>query len=85
MYHSPGLRDGVSSHGFVCANPQSYNLGAEINRARIILAGNKFDRAQVFSFGVECATLGETSKRQDLFPCQDFLIFTAGNPPEGQQ
>jgi hypothetical protein len=49
MYHSPGLRDGVSSQG-TCVRPCPPELlGAESAIARFSFTGNKFGRSQVIT------------------------------------
>lgn len=51
MYHSPGLRDGVSSQG-TCVRPCPPELlGAESAIARFLVAWNKFGRSQVITVG----------------------------------
>ena len=55
MYHSPGLRDGVSSQG-TCVRPCPPEvLGAESIRTRFTMAGNKFGCPQVRKLGRGCA------------------------------
>jgi hypothetical protein len=65
MYHSPGLRDGVSSQG-TCVRPCPPEvLGAESIRTRFTMAGNKFGRSQVRKFRWGCArTLFERASRK---------------------
>jgi hypothetical protein len=47
MYHSPGLRDGVSSQG-MCVRPCPPDLlGADSAIAHFSFAGNKLGRSQV--------------------------------------
>ena len=54
MYHSPGLRDGVSRQGTRVRpyHPTIFLAGLVI--ARIIPAGNKFGRSQVLRVEGEC-------------------------------
>lgn len=61
--------------GPVCAAPQSHNLGAELNRARIKLLGNKFGRLQVLGVDWNCARtlLGRTMPE----PCRFGAAFTS--------
>jgi hypothetical protein len=47
MYHSPGLRDGVSSQGTRVRPCPPELLGAESAIARFSIAGNKLGRLQV--------------------------------------
>jgi hypothetical protein len=54
MYHSPGLRDGVSCQGPPARPDHPKTLGAELASARFILAGNKFGRSQVFRVSWFC-------------------------------
>jgi hypothetical protein len=65
MYHSPGLRDGVSNQG-TCVRPCPPEvLGAESIRTRFTSAGNKFGRPQVHEFAWDCAwTLFERNSRK---------------------
>jgi len=65
MYHSPGLRDGVSSQG-TCVRPCPPEvLGAESIRTRFTTAGNKFGHPQVRKFGWSCVrTLFECNSRK---------------------
>jgi hypothetical protein len=54
MYHSPGLRDGVSSQG-TCVRPCPPEvLGAESIRTRFAAAGNKFGCTQVPKLDWDC-------------------------------
>jgi len=49
MYHSPGLRDGVSAEGTRLRPYHPKILEAQQQVSRIILAGNKPGRSQVFT------------------------------------
>jgi hypothetical protein len=66
MYHSPGLRDGVSRQG-TCARPCPPEvLGAESAIARFSLAGNKFGRSQVITVAWGCLRTALEGKREGL-------------------
>ena len=55
MYHSPGLRDGVSSQGTRVRPCPPEVLGAESILTRFAMAGNKFGWPRVPLFGWSCA------------------------------
>jgi hypothetical protein len=76
MYHSPGLRDGVSCQG-TCVRPCPPEvLGAESILTRFTIAGNKFGRPQVPKVQLDlCAKnvrTGFSRKRRE-----GFLMFVA--------
>jgi hypothetical protein len=55
MYHSPGLRDGVSNQG-TCVRPCPPEvLGAESIFTRVTMAGNKFEWPRVPKISWSCA------------------------------
>jgi hypothetical protein len=51
MYHSPGLRDGVSSQGTRVRPCPPELLGAESRIANFSFAGNKLGRSRVITVG----------------------------------
>jgi hypothetical protein len=68
MYHSPGLRDGVSRQG-TCVRPCPPEvLGAESAIARFSIAGNKLGRSQVITVGWGCRQTLLKRKRRGLAP-----------------
>jgi hypothetical protein len=54
MYHSPGLRDGVSSQGTRVRPCPPEVLGAESILTRFAMAGNKFGWPRVPKFSWNC-------------------------------
>jgi hypothetical protein len=53
MYHSPGLRDGVSSQGTRVRPCPPELLGAESAIARFSFAGNKLGHSQVITVSLD--------------------------------
>jgi hypothetical protein len=68
MYHSPGLRDGVSSQG-TCVRPCPPELlGAESAMAHFSFTGNKFGRSQVITVSRDFQQTVLDRERAELAP-----------------